>query len=81
MFEPLDNPRGWRYVGDVVVCPVCARRSVYSRGEDRYFHSDGSANVRCWVAISSGQLAPRPMLVGGDGDEHQAAGDGPGRAA
>jgi len=65
--KPLDNPRGWRYIGDAVTCPVCGRRSFYSRGEDRFVHSDGSANRHCWVALSRG-------------DEHQAAGE-PGWAA
>jgi hypothetical protein len=27
--QPLGNRRGWRYIGDVVVCPVCGRRSVH----------------------------------------------------
>ncbi len=86
MFElqPLDNPRGWRHVGDVVACPVCSRRSVYSRELDRFFHLDGSANRFCWVAISRGDLQPRPILAGGsgDGDEHQAPPPaGPSRAA
>ena len=85
MFElqPLDNPRGWRYVGDAVHCPVCERRSVYNREQDRFFHLDGSANRFCWAAISSGQLVPRPILAGepGGGDEHQAPADQPGRAA
>ncbi len=78
--QPLNNARGWRYVGDVVSCPVCQRRSCYNRGEDRFFHLDGSANIRCWVHISSGQLVPRPIVAGGDGDEHQAPGE-PWRAA
>lgn len=74
MFElkPLDNNRGWRYIGDVVVCPVCSRPSVYNRGEDRFFHLDGSANIRCWVHISRGDLELRPVLGGDDGVEHQA---------
>lgn len=77
MFElqPLDNSRGWRYVGDAVVCPVCERRSVYNREQDRFFHLDGSANAECWCFISRGGLQPREILAGGsgDGDEHQAA--------
>jgi hypothetical protein len=75
MFEPLNNDRGWRYLGDVVVCPCCGRRSVYNRGEDRYFHADGSVNIRCWVHISSGRLVPQPILAGGDDDGHQAPAD------
>lgn len=71
--EPIDNSRGWRLIGDLVSCPVCARRSVYNRGEDRFFHCDGSANAECWCYISAGGLVPRPILAGGDGDdEHQA---------
>jgi hypothetical protein len=70
MFQFLDNSRGWRVVGDVVVCPVCERRSVYNRGEDRFFHLDGSANAECWCAISGG-LVPRP-IVAHDNGEHQA---------
>jgi hypothetical protein len=77
MFElqPLNNHRGWRYIGDVMVCPCCERRSVYSRGENRFFHLDGSANIACWVHISSGRLVPRPVLAGGSGggDGQQAA--------
>jgi hypothetical protein len=78
--RPLDNSRGWRLVGDVVACPVCARRSVYNREQDRFFHADGSANIPCWVHISRGGLVPRPILAGGDGDEHQAPAE-PSRAA
>jgi hypothetical protein len=73
--RPVGNPRGWRLVGDVCVCPACERRSVYSREHDRFFHCDGSANIACWVRISSGELVPRPIVAGGSGggDEHQAA--------
>jgi hypothetical protein len=49
----------WRLVGDVVACPVCDRRSVYNRDEDRFFHLDGSANAECWCAISRGETIPR----------------------
>lgn len=72
--QPLDNSRGWRLIGDVVVCPVCQRRSVYSREQDRFFHLDGSTNAQCWCYISQGGLVPRPIL-GGDhpGDQRQAS--------
>jgi hypothetical protein len=77
MFElqPLDNSRGWRYVGDVVACPVCDRRSVYSREQDRFFHCDGSANAECWCYISKGGLVPRPILGGDSGVDDQAPGE------
>jgi hypothetical protein len=69
--RPIGNDRGWRLVGDVVACPVCERRAVYNRGEDRFFHLDGSTNAECWCYISRGGLVPRPILDPGD-DEHQA---------
>jgi hypothetical protein len=73
MFEqPLGNSHGWRDVGDVVACPVCERRSVYSRGEDRFFHLDGSANAECWCYISRGGLVPQPVLGGDSGVDGQA---------
>jgi hypothetical protein len=71
--RPIGNSRGWRLVGEVVACPVCSRRSVYNRDQDRFFHCDGSANAECWCYISRGGLVPRPILGGGPGDQHQAA--------
>jgi hypothetical protein len=64
MFElqPLDNSRGWRLVGDVVACPVCERRSVYNRDQDRFFHCDGTDNRQCWCAISRGETLPRRIM-------------------
>jgi len=82
--QPLGNNRGWRLVGDVVACPVCERRSVYNRDQDRFFHLDGTNNRYCWCAISRDDLKPRPIPAGGSGgvDEHQAAAPGePTRAA
>lgn len=36
-------------------CGHCGRPSIYDRRTDRYTHIDGSDNMTCWVAISSGQ--------------------------
>ncbi len=38
-------------------CPVCGRDAHYLRNADRYCHADGTENLPCWIAISSGQVA------------------------
>jgi hypothetical protein len=40
---------------DGVLCPSCGRKSVYSRGLDRYVHLDGSDSRDCWLRISRGE--------------------------
>jgi hypothetical protein len=67
-FKPVVNDRGWRLADDPSDemkarvaqyrhCPACDKLSLYDRATDRFFHSDGSRNVECWVEISSGQAS------------------------
>lgn len=36
-------------------CPVCARPSILYQPLDRFLHLDGSSNVECWHALTSGR--------------------------
>ena len=39
----------WRRTGSK--CRVCGKKAIYDFPEDRFFHTDGSDNQDCWVAI------------------------------
>ncbi|MGO9352181.1 MAG: hypothetical protein ACLP3C_15655 [Mycobacterium sp.] len=53
MTAPADD---YRLIADdpVLLCPVCGRDVIYHQGLDRYFHTDGTTNVNCWVHITRG---------------------------
>lgn len=40
-------------------CPVCDRGAFLVHSAERYFHTDGTDNDKCWLAILRGQVTTR----------------------
>ena len=48
---------------------VCGKESTYVPRTDRFYHLDGTDNLNCWVAVTSGKANP-DSKVAADWDEY-----------